>query len=363
MQSKLSLLGSAEGTRAVFDLDELSGRHQGRPGVVEFGAPGSQVEMEAEGLVVGHLRFDWMPQVSTWRLTNKGADETVFINKAKVPPHTSKALLYSSCLIRCCGFEFWFERTPLAPKFAGQFASRFPITEHGLIIGRGEENRAGEDKPRLALDPEIRTLSSKQAEIVKEGAVYRLINHNADPKNRTKINGTQNLNQRELVFGDVIQIPGLDYYTFQFTGDALTHVGGAGAIQARGLTRLSQDGRKILADVNLDLRCGEFVGVLGGSGQGKSTLMKALCGVEPISQGGVWVEGTKIAGAGEMGEMGLGYVPQDDIVHKELPVRRSWNLCGCDLPGALLGPPDGSTSEPHLSGHAGDRHVNLRVRG
>jgi ABC-type multidrug transport system ATPase subunit len=323
MQSKLSLLGSPEGTQAAFDLDDLSGRREGRPGVVEFGSLGSQIELEVEGLVKGHLRFDWMPQVSTWRLTNKGPDETVFINKAKVSPGTPKVLLYSSCLIRLCGLEFWFERTPQAPIFAGKPASRFPITEQGLIIGRGEENRAGETTPRLALDPEIRTLSSKQAEIVKEGAVYRLINHNADPKNRTKINGTQNLNQRELVFGDVIQIPGLDYYTFQFSGDSLTHVGGAGAIQARGLTRMAQDGRKILAEVNIDLRCGEFVGVLGGSGQGKSTLMKALCGVEPASKGGVWVEGTKIAGAGKMGEMGIGYVPQDDIVHKELPVRRA----------------------------------------
>ncbi len=323
MQSKLLLYRQDTDSTTTIDLDEQSGRHNGKGGVVEIGGVGSDIECLAEGVQKGHLRFEWYPQASTWRLTNQGADGTVFINKTKVSSKASKILAYNNCRIRCCGIELFFERSPSLPTFAEKSVERIPITSRGLIIGRGNANRGGEDTPRLCLDSEIRTISSKQAEIIKDGSSCIFLNHNADSGNRTKINGTQSLTRRELVFGDVIQIPGYDFYSFQFAGDSLIHVGGAGAIQARGLTRFARDGRKILADVNIDLGCGEFVGVLGGSGQGKSTLMKALCGVEPASKGGVWVEGVKIAGAAQMAEMRLGYVPQDDIVHKELSVRRA----------------------------------------
>lgn len=50
-------------------------------------------------------------------------------------------------------------------------------------------------------------------------------------------------------------------------------------------------GQKIvLADVTLDLRAGEVLGVLGPNGAGKSTLLAALCGELLPSQGQIWLD-------------------------------------------------------------------------
>jgi iron complex transport system ATP-binding protein len=46
----------------------------------------------------------------------------------------------------------------------------------------------------------------------------------------------------------------------------------------------------VLADINLELRPGEVLGVLGPNGAGKSTLLGALCGELQPSHGGVWLD-------------------------------------------------------------------------
>ncbi|MBU0902230.1 heme ABC transporter ATP-binding protein [Pseudomonas spirodelae] len=46
----------------------------------------------------------------------------------------------------------------------------------------------------------------------------------------------------------------------------------------------------VLADINLELRPGEVLGVLGPNGAGKSTLLGALCGELQSSHGDVWLD-------------------------------------------------------------------------
>ncbi|MFG0722245.1 heme ABC transporter ATP-binding protein [Pseudomonas sp. GLN_6] len=46
----------------------------------------------------------------------------------------------------------------------------------------------------------------------------------------------------------------------------------------------------VLADINLELRPGEVLGVLGPNGAGKSTLLGALCGELQPSHGTVWLD-------------------------------------------------------------------------
>ena len=44
-----------------------------------------------------------------------------------------------------------------------------------------------------------------------------------------------------------------------------------------------------LSGVNIDIRRGEFVVIVGGSGTGKSTLLRAIAGLEDISGGQIWI--------------------------------------------------------------------------
>ncbi|HEX5603054.1 MAG TPA: ATP-binding cassette domain-containing protein, partial [Pyrinomonadaceae bacterium] len=49
-----------------------------------------------------------------------------------------------------------------------------------------------------------------------------------------------------------------------------------------------------LKDIELEIRPGEFVGVVGKSGSGKSTLLNLVAGIDRPSSGSVAVAGTEI---------------------------------------------------------------------
>lgn len=51
----------------------------------------------------------------------------------------------------------------------------------------------------------------------------------------------------------------------------------------------------VLADINLELRPGEVLGVLGPNGAGKSTLLAALCGELPAAAGNVWLDQRRLS--------------------------------------------------------------------
>jgi len=83
----------------------------------------------------------------------------------------------------------------------------------------------------------------------------------------------------------------------------------------RGLGRRVGRSTVILRDVDISVRAGEFIAIAGASGAGKSTLMKVLNGYTPPDMGKV------LLAAGTNGAGEIGYVPQDDIISRELPLR------------------------------------------
>ena len=80
---------------------------------------------------------------------------------------------------------------------------------------------------------------------------------------------------------------------------------------------------RLLDDVYLSIQPNEFVGLLGPSGAGKSTLMDSLNGMRPASSGQVLVNNLDLYQHLESLKQSIGYVPQDDIIHRELTVYRT----------------------------------------
>src|SRR5438105_8693101 len=71
------------------------------------------------------------------------------------------------------------------------------------------------------------------------------------------------------------------------------------AVEARGLTRVYGEGStsvEALRGVDIDVRSGELVAVMGPSGSGKSTLMHILAGLDTPTSGTVRIAGTEITG-------------------------------------------------------------------
>jgi ABC-type multidrug transport system ATPase subunit len=65
------------------------------------------------------------------------------------------------------------------------------------------------------------------------------------------------------------------------------------------------------------------VAIVGGSGAGKTTLLEALAGVHPPDAGRVLFDGVDLREDLAAVRSVLGYVPQDDIIHAELPLART----------------------------------------
>jgi ABC transport system ATP-binding/permease protein len=80
---------------------------------------------------------------------------------------------------------------------------------------------------------------------------------------------------------------------------------------------------RILDSVSLSIQPNEFIGLLGPSGAGKSTFMDALNGMRPATSGNVLVNDLDLYRHLDSLKQSIGYVPQDDIIHRELTVFRT----------------------------------------
>lgn len=92
-------------------------------------------------------------------------------------------------------------------------------------------------------------------------------------------------------------------------------------LEVRGLCA-GYGAAQVLFEVNLEVRRGEVVALLGHNGAGKSTTLKAIMGLVPPQSGSVVFDGRDIAGlqAYEIARLGLGYVPEDRRIFTELTV-------------------------------------------
>lgn len=110
----------------------------------------------------------------------------------------------------------------------------------------------------------------------------------------------------------------------------------APAIDATGLRQVHRDGRQVLAGIDISVQPGQVVAIVGTSGVGKSTLLDALAGVRPPSEGTVRVDGTDTSLQRAAFRTMIGYVPQDDIIHRDLPLRSTLRYAAnLRLPGPI----------------------------
>jgi zinc/manganese transport system ATP-binding protein len=75
--------------------------------------------------------------------------------------------------------------------------------------------------------------------------------------------------------------------------------------------------RTLWSDLTFTVGSGEFLAVLGPNGVGKTTLLKVLLGLVPVSAGSVLVNGS----APHRGNDEVGYIPQQRAFDQNLPIR------------------------------------------
>jgi ABC-type multidrug transport system ATPase subunit/pSer/pThr/pTyr-binding forkhead associated (FHA) protein/ABC-type multidrug transport system permease subunit len=204
-------------------------------------------------------------------------------------------------------------RNPLGAETAEMPETRsISLKNRSVLLGRDPE-------ASLPLDAPI--VSRRHATIEPDGHGHYILRDYST--NGVFVNGDRVKDSSILMDGSTIQI---GPFTLVQRADQLEVVdrGTQIRLDAWELVREVKDKqnhtRRLLDDISLAIEPGQFVALVGGSGAGKSTLMRTLLGIDPTNRGTVYLNGNALRSNFGMYRTQIGYVPQDDIVHRELTV-------------------------------------------
>lgn len=185
-----------------------------------------------------------------------------------------------------------------------------------LTVGRDEKNDITLDGLQI---------SNRHARLVRSGS--GVVVEDLRSTNGVSVNGAR-VTRQEIGPEDSVQIG-----AFVIAVDAF---GNINVYDTRSRTRLdivniskqvkdrSAGGQLALLDnISLSIQPNEFVGVLGPSGAGKSMLMEVMNGMRSPSVGNVLLNNQDLHRHLDSLKQFIGYVPQDDIIHRELTVYRT----------------------------------------
>jgi len=97
---------------------------------------------------------------------------------------------------------------------------------------------------------------------------------------------------------------------------------------------LSFGSRLLWSGLDLDVRAGEFIAVLGANGSGKTTLLRSVLGQQKLQEGSIEIDGR----AARRGDRRIGYVPQQRLAADGTPLRAR-DLVGLGIDGHRWGIP------------------------
>lgn len=181
-----------------------------------------------------------------------------------------------------------------------------------LRIGRGPGNDLViEDLVVSRRHAELRALADGTYEIADLGS------HNG-----TYLNGAP-VDRAPITEGDIV---GIGHSAFCLVGDQLQEYVDTGevSLDVQDLAVTVDHGRKTLLDgVSFPVGAKCLLAVVGPSGAGKSTLLGALTGLRPADHGTVLYDGRDLYRDYAELRSRIGLVPQDDILHAQLTVRRA----------------------------------------
>lgn len=186
-----------------------------------------------------------------------------------------------------------------------------------ISIGRAQDNDIRLDGLQI---------SNHHARIKKDGNTVFI--EDAGSTNGVYINGTRITGRRPIQNQDIVQIGPFVLQADPQRGVAIFDTRSKTRIDVIDITKEVKNRSgggmiKLLDDVDLTILPNEFVGLLGPSGAGKSTLMDSMNGMRPASSGSVLINNLDLYQHLDSIKQSIGYVPQDDIIHRELTVYRT----------------------------------------
>ena len=261
-------------------------------------------------------------QGNIWLLEDLKSSNGVFVNGNRISSPRQITSNDQITLGLSCPFP-WDKLEPIkAPVYGTTYEPKGKVTQSkpsavitavppakgdSLIIGRNSSC------DQVIAEPMV---SARHAKIkwVTNGAIIE----DLGSSNGTFVNGVK-IDQPTLIkAGDII---GLGSYTFTLGGNKLEQdkKKPGYSLEARGICVQIKE-KKLIHGVSFTLLAGEFAALMGPSGAGKTTLLNALNGYTPPAQGDVLLNNYDLYAHFDQFRNVLGYVPQDDVIHRELTV-------------------------------------------
>lgn len=181
--------------------------------------------------------------------------------------------------------------------------------EKALQIGRLPSNDIVFDDP---------TVSRVHAKISYENSDFWI--EDLGSVNHTYLNGKKIKSRTKLSDSDIITI---SFYAINLLEGAKDLREESNAINAIAIQKVYPNNKVGLQSLSLEIPHSNFVALMGPSGCGKSTLLKCLNGDNPATAGEVYIHGLSLRENFNLIKKKIGYVPQDDIIHKELTVYKT----------------------------------------
>jgi ABC-type multidrug transport system ATPase subunit/CRP-like cAMP-binding protein len=216
------------------------------------------------------------------------------------------------------------------PEFAATISEIARLRDRAVINEQERQDLAAllQQKSEIRIGRELDNdiviakpyVSRYHATVRADGDTFRLIDSSSAG---TFVNGAAVRGAVALRDGDEIVI-GDERFIFDRQGTVRVVESGGIRIDAINVTRTVKSGKTLLHDICLSILPGDFVAIVGGSGAGKTTFMDALSGVQPATSGQILYNGRDYYRNIESYRTTVGYVPQDDIIHKELDLRRTF---------------------------------------
>lgn len=184
------------------------------------------------------------------------------------------------------------------------------LTKNIINIGREPDNDIVLDYPQI---------SRHHCRIVQrdgETVIYDL-----NSTNGTFVNGKR-IKEARLKIGDRINL-GSHIFWFE-KRDFLSSIDYSGRVrlEAHSIKKVIKE-KTILEDISFVSFPSEFIGLIGPSGCGKTTLLNIITGYDRNAYGYVAMNDLDLYENYEALRGNIGYVPQDDIIHRSLTVYQS----------------------------------------
>ncbi len=193
-----------------------------------------------------------------------------------------------------------------------------------LAFGSKSELTIGRDKTNdISLDG--LQISNRHARLLQSNG--GIVVEDLNSTNGVYLNG-QKISRQTLTPEDAAQIGSFLFRTDNFGNISVFDTRSKTRIDAVNLTKTVKNRAgggqiNLLDNISLSIAPNEFVGLLGPSGAGKSTLMDAMNGMRGASSGSVLINNLDLYRNLDALKQSIGYVPQDDIIHRELTVYRT----------------------------------------